>query len=154
MWSQKSCFIMNIDFMNVFYKNSMIMKHEFHYFFPSMYTYVLRKKYKDFKGSQIAMNESLWEGRYLKLASTRNMTLPTDIKLAYEIRTLSIKKYDPVMGIIVILTRISVSNILKYDTNIWQEWFMIHVYEIIMIYTSMIWIITYFIIYSMKYLFL
>ena len=83
-----------------------------------MYTYVLRKRYKDFKGFQIAMNESLRKGRHLELASTRNMTPPTGIKLAHKIRTLSIKKHDPVMGIIVILARISVSNILKHYMNI------------------------------------
>ena len=65
--------------------------------------YVLRKRYKDFKGSQIAMNESFQKGRHLELASTRNMILPAGIKLAHELRTLSIKKYDPVMGIIVTL---------------------------------------------------
>ena len=80
--------------------------------------YVLRKRYKDFKNSQITMNESLQKDRHPELASTRNMAPPTGIKLAYEIRILSIKKYSPVMDIIVILARMSVSNILKYDTNI------------------------------------
>ena len=47
---------MNIDSMNAFYENNMIMKHKF-YCFPSMYIYVLRKIYKDFKSSQITMNE-------------------------------------------------------------------------------------------------
>ena len=71
--------------------------------FSSMYMYVLRKRYKDFKSSQIAMNESLRKGRHLELVSIRNMAPPTDIKLAYETRTLSIKKYYPVTDIIVIL---------------------------------------------------
>ena len=79
--------------------------------------YALKKKYNDFKGSQMAMNEFLREGRYPELASTRNMALPAGIKLAYELKTLSIKKHDPVTGIIVTLARISVSNILKYDMN-------------------------------------
>ena len=79
--------------------------------------YALRKRYNDFKGSQIAMNESLREGRHPELASTRNMALPADIKLAHELRTLSIKKYGPVTGIIMTLAQISVSNILKHDMN-------------------------------------
>ena len=96
MWSKKLYFIMSIDFMNVFYENSMIMKYEFHCFFPSMYTYVLRKWSKDFKGSQISMNEFLQKDRHSELASTQNMTLPVGIKLAYELKTLSIKKHGPV----------------------------------------------------------
>ena len=83
-----------------------------------MYMYVLRKRYKDFKDSQIVMNESLQKNRHLELASTRNMIPSVDIKLAHKIRTLSIKKHDPVTGIIVTLARISVSNILVYDMNI------------------------------------
>ena len=79
--------------------------------------YALRKRYNDFKDSQMAMNESLREDRHLKLASTRNMALPAGIKLAHELRTLSIKKYGPVMGIIVTLARMSVSNVLKHDMN-------------------------------------
>ena len=79
--------------------------------------YALRKRYNDFKGSQMAMNESLREDRHPELASTRNMALPAGIKLAHELRTLSIKKYDPVTDIIVTLARISVSNILKQDMN-------------------------------------
>ena len=102
-----------------------------------MYTYVLRKRYKDFKYSQIAMNESFWEGRHPELASTWNMALPVSIKLAHETRTLSIKKYDPVTGIIVTLSWISGSNILKLDMNTWQEWFMIHDCKIYMIYACM-----------------
>ena len=43
------------------------------------------------------------------------MALPAGIKLAHELRTLSIKKHDPVMGIIVTLARISESNVLKYE---------------------------------------
>ena len=65
----------------------------------------------------MAMNESLQEGRRPELASIRNIALPAGIKLTHELRTLSIKKYDPVMGIIVILARISESNILKHDIN-------------------------------------
>ena len=99
---KKVCFIMSIDFMNVFYENSMIMKHKFYYFFIYVYVY-FKKKYKDFKSFKIIMNEFLWEGRHPKLASIRNMAPPTDIKLAHKIRTLSIKKYDPITGIIVIL---------------------------------------------------
>ena len=68
-----------------------------------MYIYILRKRCKNFKGSQIAMNEFFREGRHPELASTRNMALPAGIKLAYELRTLLIKKHDPVTGIIVIL---------------------------------------------------
>ena len=79
--------------------------------------YILRKRYKDFKDSQIAMNESLRKDRHPELTSTRNITPPMDIKLAYEIKTLSIKKYGHVTSIIVTLARISLSNILKYDTN-------------------------------------
>ena len=79
--------------------------------------YALRKRYNDFKGSQMAMNESLREGRHPELASTRNMALPAGIKLAHELRTLSIKKHGPVTGIIVTLARISVSNVLKHDMN-------------------------------------
>ena len=48
MWYEKVYFIMSIDFMNMSYENSMIMKHEF-YYFSSMYMYVLRKRYNDFK---------------------------------------------------------------------------------------------------------
>ena len=86
--------------------------------FPSMYMYALRKRYNDFKGSQMAMNESVRKGRHPKLASTWNMAPPTGIKLAHETRILSIKKHDPVTDIIVILARISESNILKLDMNI------------------------------------
>ena len=94
MWYEKVCFFMSIDFINASYKNSMIMKHEF-YYFSSMYMYVLRKKrYKDFKGSQIAMNEFLWKDRHPELTSTWNMALPVGIKLTHESRTLSIKKHD------------------------------------------------------------
>ena len=63
------------------------------------------------------MNESLRKGRHSKLASTRNKTLTVGIKLAHELRTLSIKKHSPVIGIILILARISESNILKLDMN-------------------------------------
>ena len=107
---------MIIDSMNIFYESSIFIKYEFYYFL-FMYMYVLRKRYKDFKGSQIAMNESVQEGRYSELASTQNMIPPTGIKLAHEIKTLSIKKHDTVTGIIVTLVRISVSNIFKHDTN-------------------------------------
>ena len=79
--------------------------------------YVLRKRYKNFKVSQIAMNEFLLEGRQSELASTQNMVLPMGIKLAHEIRTLSIKKHDPVIGIIVTLVRMSRSNVSKFDMN-------------------------------------
>ena len=68
-----------------------------------MYMYILRKRCKDFKSSQIAMNKFLWKDRHPELASTQNIAPPTGIKLAYEIRTLAIKKYGPVTGIIVIL---------------------------------------------------
>ena len=109
MWYEKACFIMSIDFINISYENSMVIKHEFYYFFIYIYIYiymyVLRKIYKDFKGSQIATNEFLRKGRHPELASTRNMTLSVGIKLSHELRTLSIKKHDPVMGIIVILDR-------------------------------------------------
>ena len=105
--------------------------------FSSMYMYALRKRYNDFKGSQMAMNESLREGRHPELASTWNMALPAGIKLAHELRTLSIKKHGPVTGIIVTLARISVSNILKHDMNTWWKWFTIHNYEIYMIYACM-----------------
>ena len=136
MWYEKACFIMSIDFMNMSYENSMIMKHEFHYF--SIYVYVcFKKRYNDFKGSQMAMNESLREGRHPELASTRNMALPAGIKLAHELRTLSIKKHGPVTGIIVTLARISVSNVLKHDMNTWWKWFTIHDCEIYMIYACM-----------------
>ena len=64
------------------------------------------------------MNESLQEVRHLELASTQNMALSVDIKLVHETRTLSIKKHGPVIGIIVTLARISVSNILKHVMNI------------------------------------
>ena len=63
------------------------------------------------------MNEFLQKRQHPEIVSTRNIVLPTSIKLVHEIRTLSIKKHNPVMGIIVTLTRISVSNILKHDTN-------------------------------------
>ena len=66
----------------------------------------------------MAMNESLQEGRRPELASIRNIALPAGIKLAHELRTLSIKKHGPVTDIIVTLARISVSNILKHDMNI------------------------------------
>ena len=49
------------------------------------------------------MNESLRKDRHLELASTRNMTPPTGIKLAHETRTLSIKKHSPITDIIMIL---------------------------------------------------
>ena len=79
--------------------------------------YALRKRYNDFKGSQMAMNEFLRKDRHPELASTRNMALPVGIKLAHELRTLSIKKHVSVTGIIVTLARISVSNVLKHDMN-------------------------------------
>ena len=75
---------MSIDFMNMSYENSMIMKHKFYYYFFIMYMYVLRKMYEDFKGSQIAINESLRKDRHPELASTRNMALPAGIKLAHD----------------------------------------------------------------------
>ena len=53
--------------------------------FLSMYMYVLRKIYEDFKDSQIAINESLREDRYMELASIRTQALLVVIKLAYEI---------------------------------------------------------------------
>ena len=60
--------MMIIDFMNIFYENSMFMKHKFYYF--SIYIYViLRKRYKNFKDSQIAMNESLKLRRSISRAS-------------------------------------------------------------------------------------
>ena len=42
MWYKKACFIMSIDFMNMSYENSMIMKYEFYYFL-FMYIYILKK---------------------------------------------------------------------------------------------------------------
>ena len=81
--------------------------------FLPIYVYVYLKKNKDFKDSQIAMNESLWEGRYMKLASIRNMAPPIGIKLVHETRTLSIKKYGPITDIIATLAQMFVSNILK-----------------------------------------
>ena len=71
--------------------------------FSSLYMYILEKRYQDIKGSQIAMNEFLWEGRHPKLASIRNMASSMGIKLAYETKILSTKKHDPVIGIIVTL---------------------------------------------------
>ena len=65
----------------------------------------------------MAMNEFLREGRYPELASTRNMALPAGIKLAHELRTLSIKKYGHITGIIVTLARMSVSSVFKHDMN-------------------------------------
>ena len=62
------------------------MKHEILLF--SIYVYIcFKKRYKDFKGSQIAMNEFLWEGRHQELASIRTQALPAGIKLAYKILT-------------------------------------------------------------------
>ena len=52
--------------------------------FPSMYMYVLRKRYKDFKNSQIDMNEFFRKGRHPELASIKTQALPVGIKLAYE----------------------------------------------------------------------
>ena len=65
----------------------------------------------------MAMNEFFREDRHSELVSIRNMILPAGIKLTHELRTLSIKKYGPVTGIIMILARMSVSNILKHDMN-------------------------------------
>ena len=64
---------------------------------------VSRKRNNDFKGSQIAINESLWEDRHPELTSIRNMAPLMGIKLAYEARILLIKKYGPVTGIIMTL---------------------------------------------------
>ena len=44
--------------MNMFYENNMFIKHEFYYFFY-LYICMFSKRYRDFKGSQIAMNEFL-----------------------------------------------------------------------------------------------
>ena len=75
---------MSIDFMNMSYENRMVMKYKFYDFSP-MYMYILRKKYKDFKGSQIAINESPQKSRHPELASIRTQALPVGIKLVYGI---------------------------------------------------------------------
>ena len=68
--------------------------------FPPIYMYILRKK---IKGFEIAMNNFFQKSPYLELASTKNMAPPMGTKLIYETRIPSIKKYDPIMGIIVTL---------------------------------------------------